>query len=119
MKNYEELQATVEKLGGIESISSGLFEQANLIWVRIRFDKDEVGYRSLEFLAWMTSDMGRAGQALTFVPTAGPPHEGEPGTELAYVLQFYVNDMDEANFKANIEFMHTCMNDHYDQCRVK
>ncbi len=42
-------------------------------WVKFQIEKSELGWRTLEFIAWVCSDMARAGERLQFFPTPRHP----------------------------------------------
>ena len=116
--NHEKLKAALEELGGYQFLSSGHFDEANIAWVKMRYEKNETGYRSLEFLAWLTTDMGRAGEPLTFAPSAAPPYLNEPGEVLCFVLRIYCDDLDEGGFDGILAFIQKCTSEYYGACRA-
>ena len=116
-ENHETLKACLEQLGGYQILNSGHFEDGDIDWVKMRYAKDETGYRSLEFLAWLTTDMNRASQALSLFPTAAPPYLNEPGKVLSFVLEVYTGEMGQDAFDENIKFINECIKEYYAACR--
>jgi hypothetical protein len=61
----------------------------DLGWVKFGIVKSEIGWRTLEFLAWVFTDMERAGERLRFFPTAPAPYLNVPGKCLSFVVECY------------------------------
>jgi hypothetical protein len=64
-------------------------------WVKFGLQKSELGWRTLEFLAWATTDMIRAGERMEFFPTAPPPHLNTTGDCLSFVIEIHPQNNDQ------------------------
>jgi len=102
---------------GVTKSSCGDPEGGGPGWVKFRLEKSELGWRTLEFLAWIMTDMRRAGERLNFLPTAPPPYLNEPGDCLSLVLEVYPEDGDEAErFQKVAEFIQWSRTEHWEEC---
>jgi hypothetical protein len=64
-------------------------------WVKFGIEKSELGWRTLEFLAWAFDDMVRARKRLFFWPVSNPPYLNTPGECLSFVIECYIDRIDE------------------------
>jgi hypothetical protein len=86
--------------------------------VKFGLEKSEVGWRTLEFLAWLATDMVRAGERLEFFPTSPPPYLNTPGACLSFVVECYPKDGDQdERFSKVAAFIESCRNQYWSQCR--
>ncbi len=93
-------------------------ETADVGWVKFQLSQDKLGFRTLEFIAWIVTDMRNAGERLHFLPVSPPPHLNEPGKSLCFVLECYPKDGDQdARFMKVAEFIAWCRNEHWEKCR--
>lgn len=87
-------------------------------WVRFGIERSELGWRTLEFLAWTCTDMTRAGERLEFFPTSPPPYLNTPGESLGFVIECYpLNGDHSERFKKVAEFINSCREQYWPQCR--
>jgi hypothetical protein len=94
MTPIEEVEAAIKSLDGVTWTSSGyplLREHGepptDAGWVKFGLEESELGWRTLEFLAWLATDMLRAGERLHFFPTSPPPYLNTPRSCLSFVLE--------------------------------
>lgn len=118
LMNHEDLRIALDRLGGYQFLNSGYDDKHNISWVKMRYQRNETGYRSLEFLAWLTTDMIRARDPISFYPTAAPPYLNEPGKVLSFVIQIYHDSLSEGQFDKMVTFIHESNDKYYDQCRA-
>jgi len=120
-----DVEAAVKALEGVTWTSSGypLTDEhggppTDAGWVKFGVEKSELGWRTLEFLAWLSTDMLRAGERLEFFPTAPPPYLNTPGTCLSFVIECYPKDGDqETRFRKVAEFINSCREQYWLECR--
>jgi len=76
---------TVGSCGGHASPGPGQYPEGT--WY-VKFDAahSEIGWRSLEFVAWVTTDLRRGGEGVILEATSPPPYLNSPGACLAFVL---------------------------------
>ena len=87
-------------------------------WVKFGIKKSELGWRTLECLAWVCTDMTRGGERLEFFPTSPPPYLNTPGECLSFVVEcFPLNGDQNARFKKVAEFITSCQEQYWPQCR--
>ena len=87
-------------------------------WVKFELEKTELGWRTLEFLAWAFHDMVRGGYTLYFFPTSAPPFANEPGTCLAFAVEFYIDHEAESHkIQKAAEFLNKCFGDYWPECK--
>ena len=58
-------------------------------WVKFQIEQTKLGFRTLEFLGWVATDMRNAGERLHFFPTSPPPYLNTPGKSLSFVIEVY------------------------------
>lgn len=97
----EELAEAVRQFEAVKWASSGepkpLSHGEYMVpWVKFALTKSEMGWRTLEFLAWAVSDIARAGEALLLIPTSPPPYLNTPGAVLTFVIEYRVDSLVEA-----------------------
>lgn len=62
-------------------------------WVKFDIAPNDVGWRTLEFLAWLiNNDMRRAGRKALLLPVSPPPYLNFPGDMLSFVLEGWGNE---------------------------
>ena len=115
--NHEDLKKSLERFGGYIFLNTGHDDENDITWAKMRYKRDDTGHRSLEFLAWVTTDMSRARDPISFYPTAAPPYLNEPGEVLSFVVQIYHDGMKEVQFDDMIKFIDQCHDDYYAQCK--
>jgi hypothetical protein len=87
-------------------------------WVEFGIQKSELGWRTLEFIAWTTTDMIRAGERIEFFPTAPPPYLNDPGDCLSFVIEIHPKDNDQDTRFSKIAKFITDLNKRYwDLCK--
>ena len=116
--DHTDLRSALSKLGGYKFLNTGHDEEHNVTWAKMRYRKDATGHRSLEFLAWLTTDISRAGDPLYFFPTAAPPYLNDPGEVLSFVIEIYRNDMKDSRFDETINFINDCYEKYYGACKA-
>jgi len=125
MTPIEEIEAAIKRFEAVEWSSSGYplpaeagGEPRDAGWVKFGLRKSELGWRTLEFLAWVCSDMTRGGERLRFFPTAPPPYLNTPGRCLSFVIECYpVGGDQEDRFKKGAEFIRWCRDERWPKCR--
>ena len=124
MTAVAEIEAAVKLFEGVYSCSSGYplknrdDEMAKVGWVKFHIKKSELGWRTLEFLAWVCDDMTRAGERLEFFPTSPPPYLNTPGDCLSFVIECRPLDGDQdKRFRRVAEFIRSCHDRYWDECR--
>lgn len=86
-------------------------------WVKFGIEKSEIGWRTLEFLGWLSTDMIRAGERMELFPTSPPPYLNEPGECLSFVIEVHPKDGDENERFANIAaFIKNCREKYWSDC---
>jgi hypothetical protein len=116
--HHEDLHKALDRFGGYVFLNTGHDEAHKITWAKMRYRRDEEGHRSLEFLAWVTTDMSRARDPISFYPTAAPPYLNTPGEVLSFVVQIYHRELKEGQFDAMIEFINRCHDDYYSACKA-
>ena len=87
-------------------------------WVKFGLVKTELGWRTLEFLAWAITDMVSAGERIEFFPTAPPPHLNDPGDCLSFVIEIHPKDNDqELRFARIAEFLKDLREEYWTSCK--
>lgn len=76
---------TVGSCGGHPDPGPGQWPEGKW-YVKFQVEHTEEGWRSLEFLAWVTRDLQRGDYTVVLEATAPPPYLNEPGACLAFVL---------------------------------
>jgi len=125
MKGIEQIKRAVDAFEGVSWSSCGETnidcanpDELPFGWVKFGIEKSEVGWRTLEFLAWAINDMRRAQERIEFTPTAPPPYLNEPGDCLSFVIECFPKDGDhEARFSKVAEFIDWCRVEHWDECK--
>jgi hypothetical protein len=124
MTPVEEIEAAIKAYDGVSWTASGYplpgdatSPAADTGWVKFGVEKSELGWRTLEYLAWVCGDMARAGERLQFFPTAPPPYLNTPGSCLSFVIECYPLDGDQdSRFKKVAEFINWCRTEHWAEC---
>ena len=71
----------------------------------------------MEFLAWLYSDMIRAGERLKLFPTSPPPYLNTPGECLSFVIECYpLDDDQDERFERVANFISWCREEHWTEC---
>ena len=76
---------TVGSCGGHSEPRPGQYP-AGSWYVKFDVAHTEEGWRSLEFVAWVTTDLRRGGEGVALEATSPPPYLNTPGACLAFVL---------------------------------
>lgn len=126
MTPIQEIEDAIKHYEAIEWSSSGYplkgedsEEPTDAGWVKFGIKSSELGWRTLEFLAWVCADMVRAGERLKFFPTAPPPYLNTPGSCLSFVLECYPRDGDQdRRFKRVAEFITWARVERWPQCKA-
>ncbi|TAG25532.1 MAG: hypothetical protein EAZ37_12555 [Burkholderiales bacterium] len=97
----KELAETIKLFEAVKWVSSGEPEplphgEYMIPWVKFELAKSELGWRTLEFLAWAVSDVSRAGEDLLLMPTSPPPYLNTPGAVLAFVIEYRVDSLSDS-----------------------
>jgi hypothetical protein len=124
MSPVQEIEAAIKAFEGVAWSSSGYplktddGPPADVGWVKFGLVKSELGWRTLEFLAWACADMQRAGERLEFFPTAPPPYLNTPGDCLSFVLECHPHNGDqERRFRKVAEFIRWSGTEYWAACR--
>jgi hypothetical protein len=119
-----EVEAAIKRFEAVAWCSSGYpiscehGEPIDAGWVKFGFQQTPLGWRTLEFLAWLHADMIRAGERLKFFPTSVPPYLNTPGECLSFVIECYPlhGDQDE-RFRRVADFINSCREKYWpDSC---
>jgi hypothetical protein len=119
-----EVEAAIKRFNAVDSCSSGYpiacedGEPIDAGWVKFGIQQTLLGWRTLEFLAWLYTDMISAGERLKFFPTSPPPYLNTPGECLSFVVECYPLDGDQdARFRKIAEFINSCREEYWaDSC---
>ena len=91
----------IQKFEGVTWINYGDPEHDDLDdkglspgWVKFGIEKSELGWRTIEFLAWVFNALVQSKYRLFFWPTSPPPYINEPGTCLSFVVEMYLDTLD-------------------------
>ncbi len=125
MESIKDIQKAIEKFGAITWSNSDyplkIDDSEEVIkagWIKFELEQTELGWRTLEFLAWAISDMLKAGEEIHFFPTSPPPYLNEPGKCLSFVMEFYPENEDtDINFKKIADFITYCREEYWEQCK--
>lgn len=125
MKNaITEIENAIKQFKAVEWCSSGYpmacedGESLDAGWVKFGFQQSSLGWRTLEFLSWLFTDMIRAGERLKFYPTSPPPYLNTPGECLSFVIECYpLNGDQDERFCKVAEFINSCREEYWlDSC---
>lgn len=118
-----EVENAIKQFKAVEWCSSGYpidcegGESIDAGWVKLGFQQSPLGWRTLEFLAWLFTDMIRAGERLKFYPTSPPPYLNTPGECLSFVLECHpLNGDQDERFGKVAEFINSCREDYWLDC---
>ena len=110
-----EIEASIKRFKAVDWSSSGYpiarehGEPIDAGWVKFGLQQSPLGWRTLEFLAWVYTDMIRAGERLKLFPTSPPPYLNTPGECLSFVIECYPLDGDQdERFRKVAEFINSC-----------
>ena len=125
MTPIQEIETAIKALEAVTWASSGYplrgehnEPPTDAGWVKFGLQKSELGWRTLEFLAWLATDMVRAGERLEFFPTSPPPYLNTPGQCLTFVLECYPKQGDQdVRFAKVAAFINSCREQYWPQCR--
>ena len=126
MTAIEKIEAAVKAYEGVVWTSSGYPLQGKAGeapteagWVKFGIAKTELGWRTLEYLAWVVGDMLAAGERLRFFPTAPPPYLNTPGECLSFVIECFPQCGDQVvRFGKVAEFINWCRKAHWSECHT-
>ena len=115
-----EIKAAIKRFEAVDWSSSGYpiscesGEPIDAGWVKFGLHQSPLGWRTLEFLAWMCTDMIHAGERLKFFPTSPPPYLNTPGNCLSFVIECYPLDGDQDDrFRKVAEFINSCRKEYW------
>lgn len=121
MTPTEEVRAAIDKFEGVTWSNHGDPEPSDdaddyaIGWVKFGIAKSEMGWRTLEFLAWaFMEDLKRADVPLQLFPIAPPPYLNDPGDCLSFVVEM-LDDPDDVTEGRGIAFIAKFLNDVRDQ----
>ena len=110
-----EVEAAIKRFKAVEWSSSGYpipCESGDPIdggWVKFGLQQSPLGWRTLEFLAWLCADMIRAEERLMFFPTSPPPYLNTPGECLSFVIECHPPDGEQdKRFRRVAKFIDSC-----------
>ena len=87
-------------------------------WVKFALEKTELGWRTLEFLAWVFEDLARAERHVQLFPTSAPPHLNTPGQCLAFAVECYMDDTGEGGTIEEVAlYLARQRSQHWDACK--
>ncbi len=119
-----EVESAIKRFKAVDWCSSGYpiacehGEPIDAGWVKFGLKQAPLGWRTLEFLAWLYTDMLRAGERLKFFPTSPPPYLNTPGECLSFVIECYpLNGDQDERFRKVAEFINSCREEYWpDSC---
>jgi hypothetical protein len=123
MTPTEHLRMTILELPGVSWASHGdpaVDEDGDPTpgWVKFGLQHSELGWRALEFLAWVFEDLTRAGRHILFFPPSAPPHLNTPGRCLAFAVECYPNE-EYPDLIAEVNaFLLSRRSEHWDDCMI-
>jgi hypothetical protein len=117
--SVEDLRAAIESFPGTSWVSCGVQKEAEsqVAWVKFGVKKSELGWRTIEFIAWLYTDMSRAGERVFLFPTAPPPYLNEPGQCLSYVLEVHAHDGGDLRVDRVSQFVQQYMASYWAECQ--
>ncbi len=125
MNSFDEIELAIKRFEGVTRTASGYPLEAaagppiDAGWVKFKICRSELGWRTLEFLAWVINEMYRAGERLKFFPTAPAPYLNTPGDCLSFVIECHtLNDDSGTRFKKVAEFINWCHDEHWSECSL-
>ena len=87
-------------------------------WVKFGIEKNELGWRTLEFMAWAFEDLVKAKYRLFFFPTSPPPYLNEPGECLSFVVECYIDTpKDELKIEEMAQHLNKWFVSHWPSCK--
>ena len=114
MNAIKEVEAAIRQFEAVEWASSGFprngddGSSVDIGWVKFGLRASALGWRTLEFLAWLFTHMARAGERVDFFPTAPPPYLNTPGKSLSLVIECHPRNGDhESRFHKLAAFIRT------------
>ena len=123
MSAVAEIEFAINLFEGVDWCSSGYplmnrdGETSDVGWVKFGLRKSELGWRTLEFLAWVCNDMAQAGERLEFFPTSPPPYLNTPGDCLSFVIEIHpINGDRDDRFRRVGAFIRSCHDQFWDDC---
>jgi hypothetical protein len=123
MSTIGEIEVAIKRFEAVNWCSSGYplktsdGSTVDIGWVKFGLKKSEIGWRTLEFLAWTCSDMIRSGERLEVFPTSPPPYLNTPGDCLSFVIECHPLDGDqEERFSRVASFIQSCHDEYWDDC---
>ena len=119
----DEIEAAIKQFEAVVWSNSGYpmpcksGEPIHAGWVKFGFRQSPLGWRTLEFLAWIFTDMECAGERLQFFPTAPPPYLNTPGDCLSFVVECYpLDDDQDERFRCVANFIDSCRQEYWLDC---
>jgi len=117
----KQIESAIEKFAGVNWTSSGYpvegeTESATLDvgWVKFTIERSELGWNTLEFLAWICNDLTNGGERVEFVPIAAPPYLNTPGDSLCFVLEVHPQvSKSEQFFAQTARFIDACRDQYW------
>ncbi len=82
------------------------------LWLRFGLSKNEFGWRTLEFFAWVFDCLTTEGHHVVLFPVAPAPHEHGPGECLSFVVE-YMPQGDEQDSTSLAEFLVAKATEHW------
>ena len=114
----EDLRGTIAAFPGTSWASGGTDEEGEhqVAWVKFGATKSEAGWRTIEFISWLYTDMSRGGEHVLLFPTAPPPYLNEPGECLSFVLEVHADGDLQPRLQRVIDFVRQCKADYWAEC---
>jgi len=95
MRGTKLAEAAVSRFPGVAWTSSGEHRSRPHArpkyidgWVKFGVKKSELGWRTVEFLAWAIGDLAKGGYYVQLIAVAAPPYLNTPGRMLNFVVEF-------------------------------
>ena len=126
MKSISDIKTELDRFEGITWSNCGYplkidgqEKSIKVGWLKFEIEKSELGWRTLEFIAWIIDDLMRSGEEIHFFPTSPPPFLNEPGQCLSFVMEFYPESGDkDINFEKISDFISHCYNKYWQECKL-
>ena len=117
----EAIEQAIKNFAGVTWATSGYpvrdEEQGtglNIGWVKFTIERSDLGWNTLEFLAWICTDLTNGGERVEFVPISAPPYLNNPGDCLCFVLEVHPQVSNTEPFFAQVaRFIDACRDQYW------
>lgn len=117
----EVIESAIAKFAGVTWTSSGYPVRGDedspgldVGWVKFTIERSELGWNTLEFLAWICTDLTNGGERVEFIPIAPPPYLNNAGDCLCFVLEVHPQVSKTEPFFAQVaRFIDACRDQYW------